>query len=69
MAGSVVRVGSVAARGFCWCFEGFGEKNDGGSDEGDDADDVEAIHEGEELGLGVELLVDTSVGRVKGVGC
>ena len=34
-------------------FEGFGDEDERGGDEGDDADDVEAVHEGEELGLGV----------------
>ena len=29
---------------------------------------MEAVHEGEELGLGVELLVDAGVGGVEGVG-
>ena len=34
-----------------------GEEDQGGGDEGDDADDVEAVHEGEETSLGVELVV------------
>ena len=62
-------MGLVGAGGFGWGFEGFGEEDDGRSDEGDDADDVEAVHEGEELGLSVELLVDAPVGRIEGVGC
>ena len=54
--------------GFAGGFEVFGEEDQRGGDEGDDADDVEAVHEGEELGLGVELLVDAGVGGVEGVG-
>ncbi len=46
----------------------FGEEDERGGDEGDDADDVEAVHEGEELGLGVELVVDAGVGGAEGVG-
>jgi hypothetical protein len=43
---------------FAGGFEVFCEEDQGGGDQGDDADDVEAVHEGEELGLGVELVVD-----------
>ena len=46
----------------------FGEEDERGGDQGDDADDVEAVHEGEELGLGVELIVDATVGGAEGVG-
>lgn len=58
----------MSAGGFGWGFEVFGEENERGGDEGDDADDVEAVHEGEELGLGVELVVDAGIGGVEGVG-
>ena len=47
----------MSGGGFAWGFEAFGEEDEWGGDEGDDADDVEAVHEGEELGLGVELVV------------
>ncbi len=40
----------------------LGQQYQGCGDEGDDADDVEAVHEGEQLGLGVELVVDAAVG-------
>ena len=58
----------MGGAGFAGGFEAFCEKDEGGGDQGDDADDVEAIHEGEELGLGVELLVDAGVGGVEGIG-
>ena len=54
--------------GFAGGFEALGEEDERGGDQGDDADDVEAVHEGEELGLRVELLVDAGVGGVEGVG-
>ena len=54
--------------GFGGSFEGLCEEDQRGGDQGDDADDVEAIHEGEELGLGVELFVDSAVGCADGVG-
>lgn len=59
---------SMAFWGFGWCLEALGEQDEGGGDEGDDADDVEAVHEGEQLGLGVELVVDAAVGCGDGVG-
>ena len=43
----------MGAGGFGWGFEGFGDEDERGGDQGDDADDVEAVNEGEELGLGV----------------
>ena len=45
----------------------LGEQDERGCDEGDDAYDVEAVHEGEQLGLGVQLIVDMSVGCSDGV--
>ena len=54
--------------GFAAGFEVPGEEDQRGGDQGDDADDVEAVHEGEELGLGVELIVDAAVGGSEGVG-
>ena len=61
-------IGLVGGGGFAGGFEAFGQEDERGGDEGDDADDVEAVHEGEELGLGVELLVDAGVGGAEGVG-
>ena len=49
-------------------FEGFAKQDDWRGDERDDADDVEAVHEGQQLSLGVELTVDASVGGGDGVG-
>lgn len=61
-------VALVGGGGFGWGFEAFGEEDERGGDEGDDADDVEAVHEGEELGLRVKLVVDAGVGGAEGVG-
>ena len=58
----------MGSAGFAGGFEVLGEKDQGGGDQGDDADDVEAVHEGEELSLGVELVVDPGVGGAEGVG-
>ena len=60
--------GSVGGGGFAGGFEAFGEEDEWGGDQGDDADEVEAVHEGEELGLRVELVVDAPVGGAERVG-
>lgn len=57
----------VGGGGFAADFEALCEQDQGGSNEGDDADDVEAVHEGHELGLRVELLVDAGVGGGDGI--
>ena len=49
-------------------FEAFCEQDQRGSDQGDDADDMEAIHESKELGLGMELIVDAGIGGAESVG-
>ena len=54
--------------GFAGGFEALGEEDERRRNQGDDADDVEAVHEGEKLRLGVELLVDTRVRSVEGIG-
>ena len=53
--------------GFGGDFEGAGEEDQRGGDKGDDADEIEAVHEGEELGLGVEFRVEAGVGGGDGV--
>jgi hypothetical protein len=50
---SVRIYGLVARGGFSAGFEALGEQDDGRGDERDDADQVEAVHEGEELSLRV----------------
>ena len=59
---------SVTAGGFACDFEVFGDEDEGGGDEGDDADEVKAVHEGEELGVGVELVVVAGCCGGEGVG-
>lgn len=54
--------------GFPGRLEAFCEEDQRGSDQSDDADDMEAIHESKELSLGVELIVDAGVRSVEGVG-
>ena len=58
----------VGGGGFAGGLEAFRYEDQRGGDQGDDADDVEAVHKGEELGLGVELLIDAGVGSVERVG-
>ena len=58
----------MSGGGFAGRFEALCKEDQRGSDQGDDADDMEAIHESKELGLGVELIVDAGVGCANGVG-
>jgi len=49
-------------------FKALCEENQRSRDQGDDADDMEAIHESKELSLGMELIVDAGVRGVESVG-
>ena len=52
----------AALWGSCRCAELFDEEQQGDGGDGQPADDAEAVHEGEEGGLMLELLVDDAVG-------